>query len=135
MFVRQSFLGAPVHKLALIVAVLAAIVIVNSTAVAQSRPLWGRATYYASRYEGRTMACGGVYRHKKLVAAVDRRINIPCGKRLRVRNRSNGRVVTVRVKDRCACYGRTVIDLSRRAANRLGYVRAGWTRVKVTVIK
>lgn len=116
-------------------AILAAIVIVNLTAVAFSRPLWGRATYYAGRYQGRTMACGGAYKHRKLVAAVDRNINIPCGKKLRVKNRSNGRVVTVRVKDRCACYGRTIIDLSRRAARRLDYVQGGWTRVRVTVLR
>ena len=118
-----------------VVAVLAAIVIVNLTAVAQSRPLWGRATYYAGRYQGRTMACGGAYQHRKLVAAVDRNIKIPCGKKLRVKNRANGRAVTVRVKDRCACYGRTIIDLSRRAARRLGYIQGGWTRVRVTVLR
>lgn len=117
-----------------IAAVLAAIMTFNLAAVAESRPLWGRATYYASRYQGRTMACGGVYRHRKLVAAVDRKINIPCGKSLRVKNRSNGRVVKVTVKDRCACYGRTIIDLSRRAARRLGYIQGGWTRVRVKVL-
>ena len=121
-------------KSLLIVAVLAGIVTVNLATVAESRPLWGRATYYASRYQGRTMACGGVYRHRKLVAAVDRKINIPCGKTLRVKNRSNGRVVRVEVRDRCACYGRTIIDLSRRAARRLGYIQGGWTRVRVKVL-
>jgi rare lipoprotein A len=124
-----------VSKSLCVAAILAAIVIVNLTAVAFSRPLWGRATYYAGRYQGRTMACGGAYKHRKLVAAVDRNINIPCGKKLRVKNRSNGRVVTVRVKDRCACYGRTIIDLSRRAARRLDYIQGGWTRVRVTVLR
>jgi rare lipoprotein A len=124
-----------VSKSLCVAAILAAIVIVNMTAVAFSRPLWGRATYYAGRYQGRTMACGGAYKHRKLVAAVDRNIDIPCGKKLRVKNRSNGRVVTVRVKDRCACYGRTIIDLSRRAARRLDYVQGGWTRVRVTVLR
>jgi rare lipoprotein A len=123
-----------VSKSLLFVVVLAAIVTVNLAAVAESRPLWGRATYYASRYQGRTMACGGVYRHRKLVAAVDRKINIPCGKTLRVKNRSNGRVVRVKVRDRCACYGRTIIDLSRSAARRLGYIQGGWTRVRVKVL-
>jgi peptidoglycan lytic transglycosylase len=95
--------------------------------------LWGRSTYYASRYVGQTMACGGRYRHHKMIAAVDMALPLKCGKKLVVRNRANGRKVTVRVADRCSCPGRIVLDLSRRGARRLRYLSAGWARVRVKV--
>jgi rare lipoprotein A len=99
---------------------------------AAKKGIWrGRATYYASRYIGDTMACGGRYRHRKLVAAVDRGLAIPCGQTLRVKNRANGRFVTVTVKDQCTCHGRVIVDLSRRAARRLDYISAGVARVRV----
>jgi rare lipoprotein A len=64
---------------------------------------------------------------------------LPCGTRLRVKNLRNGRVVRVTVRDRgpygSRAYRRThKLDVSRRAAKRLRFLRAGTARVKVTVL-
>jgi len=59
---------------------------------------------------------------------------LPFNTRVKVENLSNGRSVVVRVNDR-GPYGKSrVIDVSRAAAERLGFVRAGVARVRVTVV-
>ena len=54
--------------------------------------------------------------------------------KLRVRNRANDEVVTVTVRDRGPHDRDFVLDLSRRAARKLGYIRAGSTRVRAKVL-
>ena len=122
------------RKLSVLLAAAVSVALLSTPAIAAPKVLWGRSTYYASRYVGQTMACGGRYRHHKMIAAVDLALPVKCGKTLVVKNRANGRKITVTVADRCSCPGRTVIDLSRRAARKLRYVSAGWTRVRVKLL-
>ncbi|MBA2366821.1 MAG: hypothetical protein H0V77_10275 [Actinobacteria bacterium] len=122
-------------KLCVLLAAAVCVALLTAPALAAApRVLWGRSTYYASRYVGQTMSCGGRYRHRKMIAAVDLTVPMKCGKTLMVKNRANGRKIAVTVADRCSCPGRTVIDLSRRAARKLRYVSAGWARVRVKVM-
>ena len=102
-----------------------------SPASARRRVLWGKAVYYSNAYRGEKMACGGRYRPRKMIAA---HRTLPCGTKLKVKNRANGRVVWVTVRDR-GPYGskRVILDLSRRAARKLRYRQAGWARVKAVV--
>ena len=58
--------------------------------------LKGDAVYYANRYRGKRMACGGRYYPRKMVAA---HRTLACGTKLRVRAR-NGVSVIVTVRDR-----------------------------------
>ena len=104
---------------------------VTSVALAHHWVRRGEATYYGDQYVGQTMACGGIYRHRKMVAAARSR-RLACGTTLRVKNLRNGRVVTVRVKDYMARDADAIIDVSRRAAKRLRFLRAGRTRVRVS---
>ena len=123
------------RKLSVLLAAAVCVALLSAPAVAAApKVLWGRSTYYASRYVGQTMACGGRYRHRKMIAAVDLALPVKCGKTLMVKNRANGRKVAVTVADRCSCPGRTIIDLSKRAARKLRYVSAGWTQVRVKVL-
>ena len=100
-------------------------------AFAGSRVVKGKAHYYSDELSGNGMACGGTYRPRKMVAA---HRTLPCGTKLRVKNKGNGKVVTVKVKDR-GPYGdeKTVLDLSKRAAKKLGYLRQGSARVRAVV--
>ena len=100
-------------------------------AFAGSRVVKGKAHYYSDELSGNGMACGGKYRPHKMVAA---HRNLPCGTKLRVKNRANGKIVTVTVKDR-GPYGdkKTVLDLSRRAARKLDYISEGSARVRAVV--
>lgn len=97
----------------------------------------GEATFYASTFEGRRTASGIPFRQHQLVAA---HRAYPFGTLLRVTNLRNDRSVNVRVVDRgpfgaVAAARRTIIDLSRRAAQDLGYIQAGRTPVRVEVLE
>lgn len=97
----------------------------------------GESTFYADYFEGRTTASGLPFRQKELTAA---HRSYPFGTLLRVTNLRNDRSVDVRVTDRGPFGARakargTIIDLSRRAARELDFVRAGRTPVRVEVLE
>jgi rare lipoprotein A len=96
----------------------------------------GYATYVARFFHGRTAANGERYDERQLVAA---HRTLPFGSVVRVTNVKNGRTVTVRIVDR-GPYGKnyregTVIDLSRRAAERLRMIRDGQIPARLEVLK
>jgi len=98
--------------------------------------LRGEATYYADKFEGRRTASGIRFRQSEPYAA---HRTLPFGTVVRVTNERNGRSVVVRVVDRgpwgsTAKRRNTIIDLSRSAAEQLGYIRAGRTPVRVEVL-
>ena len=104
---------------------------VNSRAV-----LAGEATYYADKFEGRRTASGVPFRQAEMYAA---HRTLPFGTVVRVTNERNGRSVVVRVVDRgpwgsVAKRRNTIIDLSRSAAERLDYIRAGRAPVRIEVL-
>lgn len=101
------------------------------------RSVAGEATFYADMFEGRRTASGIPFRQNQMVAA---HRAYPFGTLLRVTNTANGRTANVRVVDRGpfgagAKAERTIIDLSRRAAQQLGYIDAGRAQVRVEVLE
>ena len=97
----------------------------------------GSATFYADKFEGRRTASGIPFRQNQMVAA---HRAFPFGTLLRVTNLRNDRSVNVRVVDRGPFASpkkaeKPMIDLSRRAAEQLGYVDAGRARVRVEVLE
>jgi rare lipoprotein A len=89
----------------------------------------GLATYYASSLAGRRTASGERYDPSQLTAAHRR---LPFGTLVEVRRRDGKRSVVVRINDRGPYAGADrVIDLSRRAAEALGIVRAGKVMVEI----
>jgi rare lipoprotein A len=95
----------------------------------------GEATFYADYFEGRRTASGIPFRQNQMVAA---HRAYPFGTLLRVTNLSNNRSVNVKVVDRGpfgAAARRPVIDLSRRAAQQLGFITAGRTQVQIDVLE
>lgn len=91
----------------------------------------GKALYYSNAYAGQAMACGPDYQPWKMVAA---HRTLPCGTKLRVRNVRNGRVVRVTVRDRGPYTDGYVLDVSRRAAKRLGFITAGSARIRARIL-
>lgn len=59
---------------------------------------------------------------------------LPFGTRVRVENLANGRSVIVRINDRGPFVRGRIIDVTRAAAEELGFIRAGVVRVRATVI-
>lgn len=60
--------------------------------------------------------------------------SLPFGTRVRVDNLANGRSVVVRINDRGPFVGGRVIDVTRGAAEKLGMIRSGTAKVRVTVV-
>jgi rare lipoprotein A len=91
----------------------------------------GVASYYADSLAGRPTASGEPYDPAALTAA---HRTLPFGTLVEV-TRDDGRSVVVRINDR-GPFGKKkrIIDLSRRAAEALGIVRAGVAEVTVRVV-
>ena len=97
----------------------------------------GEATYYADRFHGRRTASGIIFRNDEPYAA---HRTYPFGTMLRVTNTRNDRSVVVQVVDRgphgtSARARRTIVDVSRSAAQQLDFVRAGRAPVRVDVLE
>ena len=54
---------------------------------------------------------------------------LPFGTKLKVTNQSNGKTVIVRINDRGPFIDGRVIDLSKGAANKLGFIKSGVTNI------
>ncbi len=88
----------------------------------------GIATYYAKKYSGKRTASGSRYSPRKLTAAHQ---NLPLGTKVRVVNLANQREVLVTVNDRCRERSFPFIDLSRAAAEKLGFFGKGTAQVQI----
>lgn len=91
----------------------------------------GKASFYADKFEGSPTASGEKYKHNKLTAAHK---TLPFGTRVKVTNVSNNQTVEVTINDRGPYVENRVIDLSKSAAEKLGFVNQGIADVKVEVI-
>ena len=60
--------------------------------------------------------------------------SLPFGTRVKVENLDNGRSVIVRINDRGPFVSGRIIDLTRAAADRLGFLRRGIADVRLTVL-
>jgi rare lipoprotein A len=96
-----------------------------------ARVLYGTASYYADKFSGRKTATGDIYSHAKMTAACNK---LPLGSWIRVTNLRNNRAVIVQVNDRLHPKNKRVVDMSRIAAEQLGYIGKGLTEVKVEIL-
>lgn len=88
----------------------------------------GTASWYGAQFQGRRTASGETFDQAALTAAHP---TLPIPSLVQVTNLENGREVIVRVNDRGPFSGGRVIDLSRGAAQVLGFEEAGHARVHV----
>ena len=95
------------------------------------RILYGTASFYSNSFNGKKTANGEIYSHKKMTAACN---VLPLGTWIRVTNLRNGKSVLVKTNDRLHSKMTRVVDLSREAAEKLGYIKSGLTKVKVEVV-
>jgi rare lipoprotein A len=105
---------------------------VKQEVLKKAKVLVGTASYYAEKFNGRQTANGEIYDSKKMTAACNQ---LPLGTWIRVTNLSNNRSVVVKTNDRLHPRMQRVVDLSRAAAQKLGYIGKGLTRVKVEVLQ
>ena len=91
----------------------------------------GKASFYADKFEGIQTASGEKYRHNKFTGAHK---TLPFGTKVRVTNLANEKTVEVTINDRGPYVEGRVIDLSKAAAEELGFLNNGLADVKLEVI-
>lgn len=103
----------------------------GKTAKQRIKLIYGTASFYANKFDGRKTANGEIFSQQKLTAACNL---LPLGTWIRVTNLRNGRSVIVKINDRLHPRMKRIVDLSRIAAQQLNYLRSGLTKVKVEVL-
>ncbi len=88
----------------------------------------GEASWYGEAYSGRATADGERFDARALTGAHP---TLPLPSMVEVLNLENGRRLRVRVNDRGAFRRGRVIDVSKAAAQRLGFLAQGRARVEV----
>jgi rare lipoprotein A len=91
----------------------------------------GIASWYGADFHGKRTANGETYDMNVLSAA---HRTLPLPSMVRVVNLRNGRSIAVRVNDRGPFARGRIIDLSRRAAQLLGFEQQGTTPVRIEII-
>src|SRR5258707_11026025 len=103
--------------------------ILSATKAAAKTSSSGVASFYKDDTE---TASGEKFDPHQLTAA---HRTVPFGTRLRVTNVETGRSVTVRINDRGPYIPGRSVDLSHSAADTIGMVERGVTKVKVQVVR
>ena len=108
--------------------IIAAASLVGATSLAQAEPAsCGKAAWY----EYTTRTASGEMANPKAMTAAHR--TLPFGTKVKVTNLRNGRSVVVHINDRGPYTKGRVIDLTRAAAAKLGYINAGTAPVALTL--
>lgn len=105
-------------------------------AAALAGPVWadagyeavGSASWYGDKFHGRKTASGERYNMHLLTAAHPK---LPMGTLLEVTNLENDKTIQVRVNDRGPYAHSRIIDVSREAAEQLGFRAKGIARVQI----
>jgi rare lipoprotein A len=91
----------------------------------------GKASYYASKFDGRPTANGETFSNKELTAAHP---SLAFNTLVKVTNISNGKSVVVRINDRGPHTKARVLDMSKAAASEIDMVKAGIATVQLEII-
>lgn len=90
----------------------------------------GLASWYGAESQGNPTANGETFNMDAMTAAHP---NLPLGTKIKVTNLKNHRSLILRVNDRGPFIPGRLLDVSRAAARRLGFMRSGkaWVRIEV----
>jgi rare lipoprotein A len=91
----------------------------------------GIGSWYGAKFHGRKTANGEIYDMNGISAA---HRTLPMPSFVRVTNLDNGRTMNIRINDRGPYAHGRILDLSRRAAQLLGYEKQGIARIRVRVL-
>ena len=102
---------------------------------AQTKPAAGETgvcSYYAQRHNGHITASGKKFNNSALTAA---HRTYPMGTKLKLTNISNGKTVDVVVNDRGPFVKGRDISVTRHAAQQLGFIKQGFTTVRIEQVQ
>ena len=114
-----------IRKALSVAAVAAALLSLSTAAYAQC----GGASWYGPGFNGKKAASGEVFNENAMTAA---HRSLPFGTKLMVPDQRTGRQIKVTINDRGPFHGRRIIDLSKAAANELGFRNRGTTSVCIS---
>lgn len=107
------------------------LLLVSLTSLQAQDEEYGLASYYSDEFDGRKTAYGDTYNKEKLTTAHKKH---PYGTILKITRLDNNKSVTVKVIDKGPFIRGRVVDLSRKAAERISLVDVGVAEVKVEVV-
>jgi len=108
--------------------IIAAALLFGLSSCARKITETGKGSYYADKFQGRKTASGDIFKQEKLTAA---HRTLPFGTKVKVTNLANGRSVNVTINDRGPFAPGRIIDVSKKAARKLGMVDAGVASIKI----
>jgi rare lipoprotein A len=117
-------------QLAIVIAILSLATAWNLGRATAQTAEEGTANFYSDKFQGKKTASGAVYDKNKLTASHK---TLPYGTKVKVTNLDNGKSVVVTVNDRMKPGNPAVIDVTRRAAQDLGFTKTGKAKVKLEV--
>ncbi|CAE6505522.1 rare lipoprotein A [Nitrosomonas nitrosa] len=91
----------------------------------------GYAVHYSNLFQGKKTASKEIFDQRKLTAAHKKH---PFGTRVKVTNLDNDQSVVVKINDRMPTRNSNIIDVSKRAAEELGFVKQGRAHVRLEVV-
>jgi rare lipoprotein A len=91
----------------------------------------GSASWYGAGHHGKKTASGERFDMHKLTAAHPK---LPLGSVLEVTNLANDRTIELRVNDRGPYASARILDVSKAAAEQLGFISAGTAKVRIRVV-
>tara|TARA_Y100000389_G_scaffold45037_1_gene39798 strand:+ start:249 stop:695 length:447 start_codon:yes stop_codon:yes gene_type:complete len=92
----------------------------------------GIASYYGKKFHKKRTANGEIFNMYKISAAHK---TLPLGTKVRVVNLKNGKSLTLKINDRGPFAKGRILDLSYKAAQKLGFVNQGTTKVRIEVLR
>jgi rare lipoprotein A len=92
----------------------------------------GIASYYGKKFHKRRTANGEIFNMYKVSAAHK---SYPLGTKVRVTNLENGKSLKLVINDRGPFVSGRIIDLSYKAARKLGFVNQGTVKVRIDVLR
>ena len=110
---------------AVFVAAIAAAFLSSTAAYAQC----GGASWYGPGFNGKRAASGEIFNENAMTAA---HRSLPFGTKVMVTDQRTGNAIEVTINDRGPFHGSRIIDLSKEAANQLGFRNRGTTSVCIS---
>ena len=92
----------------------------------------GISSYYGKEFHKKRTASGQIFDMHKISAAHK---TLPLGTKIRVTNLKNGRSLTMTITDRGPFVKGRILDVSYKAAKKLGFVNQGTTKVRIDVLR
>jgi rare lipoprotein A len=122
---RNELMLSTIRSVVTVVLTIASTVMFSGEALAEV----GRASWYSLT----SRTASGERCDPGALTAAHR--SLPFGTKVKVENLKNGKSVIVRINDRGPFIGGRIIDLTKAAAGRLGFISSGIAKVRLTVLQ